>query len=84
MNWALTTRNRDQRQRRVPASKTLPNVAVSDACGQSHHRPHECLTARTWLTLATAVTPAGEAHLLALQVQRLHHIFEPPKSAQRE
>lgn len=81
MNWALTVGNRDQRQRRISACKT-PQITRS----QMHAHccivaPHSRLNARTWLTSPTAVTAAGEARLLALQVQHLYNILKPPKSA---
>jgi hypothetical protein len=44
----------------------------------------EYQTARTWLTLATAVPATREADILALQVQCFDHIVESPQSAGRE
>jgi hypothetical protein len=81
--WALTVGDRNQRQRRVPASKTPP-PPPRVRCTRSVAL--RCLPsmARTWLTLAPAVPPTREARILALQVQCLDNIVEPPQSAERE
>jgi hypothetical protein len=84
--WALTVGNRDQRQRRVPACKTpLNSPGIRCTVDGRINAAPDCLVAtRTWLTLATAVPATREAHILALQVERLHNIVEPPKSALRK
>lgn len=64
---------RNQRQRRVPAGKMPPSALKSNRLGLSRV-----------LTLSSAISTAGEAHLLAFQVQCLNNILEPPEPVGRD